>query len=58
MNVLNGREEPGLTLKGLVTCTVVDTKHDNGWSWVSSHKFMTMCSRLLESVVSLASDSA
>ena len=61
MNVLNGQEELGLTLKGLVTCTVVDTKHDNGWSRVFvilAINFWHMCSRLLDSVVSLASGSA
>ena len=61
MNVLSGREEPGLTLKESVTCTVVDTKHDNGWSRVfviSAINFWRVCSRLLDSIVSLASDGA
>ena len=61
MNVLNGREELGLTLKGLVTCTVVDTKHDNGWSRVFvilAINLWHICPCLLDSVVSLASDSA
>ena len=33
MKLLNGQEE-GLRLYGLVLFTAVDTKHDNGWSWV------------------------
>ena len=37
LKLMNGREkeEEGLKLYGLVVCTAVDTKHDNGWSWVS-----------------------
>ena len=61
MNLLNGREEPGLRLYGLVLCTIENTKHDNGWSRVSvisAINLQNRSSRLLESVVSLASDSA
>ena len=35
IKLMNGREEEGLRLYGLVLCTTVDTKHDNGWSRVS-----------------------
>lgn len=30
INLLKGREEPGLRLQGQVLCTAVDAKHDNG----------------------------
>lgn len=63
MKLLNGQEEEGLRLYGLVFCTAVDTKHDNGLSRVSVISAINLWHRtprrsLLESVVSLASDSA
>ena len=51
MNVLNGREELGLTLKGLFACTVRVFV-------ILAINLWHMCSRLLDSVVSLVSDSA
>lgn len=63
MKLLNGQQEEGLRLYGLVFCTAEDTKHDNGLSRVAVISVINLWHRtprrsLLESIVSLASDGA
>ena len=52
-----GRIAPDLKLSGIVICSGVDTRNDDGWSlflFISAISLLHINSRLLESVVSLA----